>query len=408
MGIFDKWKKKEKMVEEENVSNDASEAENHSANGGRRCTYLVEDTFQLKEDNGIVVVGNVHGTIQVHDAIYIMHPGRGITLAEVSGLENPKKGKVQMAVDEPISIWLKDVKDKSEIAKFSLITSIRPQTVVEVENAIENPYILGLSLEYGRFCKESEYLNLLIFQIAHGHYLTPVYMSQEPEKQEDGRSVMKEGSTMGFLSLKDPEDENKSLLPVFSDWKALSKWENVFDEEHPPRTVILSFQDCVSFVQKNHSGLVINPFGTAPVVLSGDRIKKITDMKGYQMEFGDKKGSSIKEVKANKDTKIAVGLPRETTEVSMLRETLVSYARHAAAIKRVDLLLKVDENKEKAYLCVVDCPQEGQKEIFEGLYQIMRPYANEIKLIDFITYERATFVHQVLQKNPPLYRQDDN
>lgn len=395
MGIFDKWKKKEKK--------ETLKSEEPSANDNRRFTFLVEDTFQLKENQGIVAVGNIHGTVRKHDAVYIMYPGSKITLAEVSGLEIPRKGMVEEATNEPVSIWLNSIKDKSTVSKFSVFTSIRPQTVVDVDTAVENPYILGLSLEYSRFCKETDYLNLLIYEIAHGHYITPVYMSKEPERQEDGSCLMREGSNVGFLSLKDPQDETKDVFPVFTDWKALSKWKNVFNEEHPPRTLILRFQDCVSLVQKSNSGMVINPFGTAPVFLSIDMINKITNLEGYKAEFAKEKKSSVEEKRVEKDTKIMVGLPKETAEVLLIKDALVSYAKHSSIIKRVDLLLKIEENNEKAYLCIVDCPEENCKRVFEELYAAIKPFTNETKIMDFATYNSAKFVHDILAKNEPTY-----
>lgn len=397
MGIFDKWKKKVKNEKE------SSKGEKQAVNDNRRFTFLVEDTFQLKENLGIVVVGNVHGTVRVHDAVYIMQPGSAITLAEISGLEIPQKGRVEEAKNEPVSIWLTDIKDKNTISKFSVFTSIRPQTVVDVESAVENPYVLGLSLEYRRFCNEADYLNLLIYEIAHGHYITPVYMSKEPERQADGSCVMREGATMGFLSLKDPQDETKDVFPIFTDWNALSKWENVFNEEHPPKTVILRFQDCVSFVQKNDSGMVINPYGPTPVFLSADMIKKITNLEGYKAEFSEEKQAHVEEKRVEKDTKIMVGLPKETSEVLLIKDALISCAKHISFIKRVDLLLKIEENNEKAYLCVVDCQEEKCQKVFEELYAAIKPFANETKLVDFITYDRAQFVKDILEKNNPVY-----
>lgn len=197
MGIFDKLKnigKSEKTEQEEKKSGEQQFTD--CANDGRKFTYMVEDIFQIKDKQGIVVVGTIYGTICEGDAVYIMCPGNAITLTEVSGLELKPQGKVKEASNQPVAIWLKDIKDKSKIARFSVLTSIRPQTVVDVNTAVENPYVLGLAREYGRFYKEADYINLLVYQIAHGHYITPIYMNKEPETQENGKCVMGEGTTM--------------------------------------------------------------------------------------------------------------------------------------------------------------------------------------------------------------------
>lgn len=409
MGIFDKLKnigkteKAEQLEQEEQKSGEQQSGD--CANDGRRFTYMVEDIFQLKDQQGIVVVGTIHGTICEGDAVYIMCPGNAITLTEVSGLELKPQGKVKEASNQPVAIWLKDIEDKSKIARFSVITSIRPQTVVDVDTAVENPYILGLAREYGRFYKEADYINLLVYQIAHGHYITPIYMNKEPETQENGKCVMGEGTTMGFLSLKHPQDAAKDVFPVFTDWEELRKWKNVFSKEHPPKTVILRFPDCVAFVLKNSGGMVLNPFGTAPVFLPIELIKDIVNTEGYQAEFGSKQSSNGKEVKVKKDTRVMVGIPSETKEVTLIKNALLTYAKHEEEVKRIDFLLKIEENNERAYLCVVDCSEEKGKKIFGEIHKAIQPFANEVKIIDFMTYKRAEFVRDILEKNPPVYQQ---
>lgn len=409
MGLFDKIRnigksEKEEKKDEKKEQKNVEQQSVDYANDGRKFTYMVEDAVQLKDQQGIVVLGTIHGTICEGDAAYIMCPGNAITLTEVSGLELKPQGKVKEASNQPVAIWLKDIKDKSQIARFSVLTSIRPQTVVDVDAAVENPYVLGLAREYGRFYKEPEYINLLVYQIAHGHYITPVYMNKEPQKQENGTCVMGEGTTMGFLSLKHPQDATKDVFPVFTDWEELHKWKNVFSKEHPPKTVILRFPDCVAFVLKNSAGMVLNPFGTAPVFLPIDLIKNIVNTEGYQAEFGSKQNSNVKEVKAKKDTKVMVGLPRETKEVTLIKDAMLTYAKHQEQIKRIDFLLKIEENNERAYLCVVDCPEENAKKIFEEIHNAIKPFANEVKIIDFMTYQRAEFVRDILEKNPPVYQ----
>ena len=83
---------------------------------------------------------------------------------------------------------------------------------------------------------------------------------------------------------------------------------------------------------------------------------------------------------------------------------MLTYAKHQEQIKRIDFLLKIEENNERAYLCVVDCPEENAKKIFEEIHNAIKPFANEVKIIDFMTYQRAEFVRDILEKNPPVYQ----
>lgn len=398
MGLFSKWKKKDEPAK--NTGNPPS----NCANNGKRFTFLVEDTFQLKDGKGIVVVGNVHETIAVHDAAYIMHAGNNtITLTEISGMESAEKKPVASVSDGPVALRLADIKDKKEVQKYSVLTSIRPQTQTDVNTAVENPSLLGLSMEYAKFSQDMEYLNLLVGEIVHAHFITPIYLDKEPAPNGDGSCTFHSGATMGFLSLKDPNAEGKSLFPVFTDWGALSAWKNVFDEKHPAKTMIMRFPDCVALTRKAGGGIVVNPFGPMSITLPDHLIQNIIGSERYQSEFGENAGPRVKQIKTEKDTKIMVGLPRETPEVKNIKENLVIYARAQKDIRRVDLLLKMDEKNERTYFCIVDCPKENAEKHFGSIYSAVKPYASEIPIIDFALNENADFVRDILEKNKPVY-----
>lgn len=255
------------------------------ANEGRRFTFVVEDTFQLLHDQGIVVVGFLHGEAKVGDAAYIMLSNNEIILTEIHGMEAGPNKIVQSAENQNLGLLFRDIKKKEDIPKLSVITSIRPQNTIDVNQSIENPQLLGLSFEYPSLNENSYYINLLIYVICHSNYLAAMYLDTQPQNNGDGTVTFTQNTTMGFPSLKDPEDETKSVIPVFTDWVALANWKNVFDETHPPKTLILRFPDAVSMCKDSFSGIVINPFGPVPIFLSKKMIEKITSMEGYQQEF---------------------------------------------------------------------------------------------------------------------------
>ena len=292
MGLIDIFKKKEKQPKEKRQKTQAQQEANDTvANDGREFTYVVEDVFGLRNDMGVVVVGNVHGCIREKDAVYIIQPGGQIILAEVSGLEcrvQERMQRVGKAVDKPVSVHLAAIKNKQDISKWAVLTSIRPQPVVDVNTAVENPQILAFLREYNHFSEDTEFLNILTYAVVHAHYLVPLYVDKEPTANGDGTSTFQEGANLGFLSIKDPEDSTKNIFPVFTDWRALANWKNLFDENHPPRTMILSFPDCVTFVKKGHNSLAINPFGSNTMVLSEALVEKITGLWGYKNEFESK------------------------------------------------------------------------------------------------------------------------
>lgn len=399
MKFLDRFKKKNSAQIQD------TEERQNAADDSRRFTIIVDDTFQLLNDQGIVVTGKVYGKIRTGDAVYIFRPGSSIMLTQVHSLEIGPGVKAVEANDQNVAVRFTDIKDKKEISKFSVLTGIRPQTVADVNTAVENPYLLGLSMEYSKYYQNKEYFNLLIYEICHAHFVVPMYLDKEPEKRADDTAVFREGTHMQFISIRHPEDETKQVFPVFTDWQALGGWKNVFDEAHPPKTLICSFPDAVAISGKFHGGIVVNPYGPVPVYLPEELIEYITGMEGYRKEFGEGKDETdkVQEIKVEKETKILVGLPADSAEVQMIRENMILFARRERAIRRIDLYLKMDETKERTYLCVVDCPEEEAKRIFGAIYQAVGAYCNEIKLMDFVTYNRAGFVRDMLEKYPPVY-----
>lgn len=409
MGLFDIFKKKEKQPEEKNPKTYVQQEANGTvANNGREFTYVVEDVFQLRNDMGIVVVGNVHGCIREKDAVYIIQPGGQITLAEVSGLEcRMQEGmrRVSEAADRPVSVHLAAIKNKQDISKWAVLTSIRPQPVVDVNTAVENPQVLAFLREYNHFSKDTEFLNILTYAIVHAHYLVPLYVDKEPTANGDGTSTFNEGANLGFLSIKDPEDPTKNIFPVFTDWRALGNWKNLYDEKHPPRTMILRFPDCVTFVKKGHNSLAINPFGSNTMVLSEALVEKITSLEGYKNEFEAKDANQdVHEHRIEKETKITVGVPADSEEVRFIYDALRAYGRQTPEVKEIYWLLKVDEKQERTYFGIVDCPKEKAREVFGQIYQAVKSYAVTIPIIDFALYEEAAYVRDVLERTEPVYR----
>ena len=408
MGLFDKFKKKDNNegagadhLSQEGVISEA--AKGNAANSERGFTLLVEDTFNLKDNTGIVVVGTVHGVMTVGDAAYVLHPGNAITTTTIGGIEVAKDERSKVAIDQPIGLMLPGIKDKSQIAKYSVITSIHPQTVVDVNTAVENPYILGMSLEYSRFANDPEFSSLLVYKIAHGHYLAPMRLDKEPDKNPDGTCTFKEGATMGFISLKSNDEKGDNVFPVFTDWRTLGNWKQLFDNDNPPKTMIFSFPDCVTLTKKGNEGMVINPFGPSSIYVPMSLIDSVINSEGYKQEFVDKSDTQVKQYKVDKDIRIMVGVPQETNEVALIRENMTAYGIRTTAIEKIYLLLKIDENNERTYLCVVDCPREATNKIFGEIYKAVGAYMQETKIMDFMLYESAGSMHNALDEKALVY-----
>lgn len=379
-----------------------TKAEAADAGGKRRFTLLVEGISPLPQEQGVVVAGSLYGTLQKGDAIYMIHPMGNITTTRVEGIEVGQGQTADRAENQKITMLLKDVKNVNQVPKYTVLTSIKPQTTADVNTAVENPQLLGMSMDYPRLCKDNTYLNLLVYVICHAHYVVPVSVDKEPENNGDGAAVFRKETRMRFPSLQDPAEKSRNIFPVFTDWTALANWKNLFDEKHPPKSVIMRFPDVVSVCKGN--GIVLNPFGPASILLSEKMIEQIVGMEGYKQEFGEKPAETVKKVHMEQEAKVVVGVPKEKDEIKMIKEAMIAQAKKEKEIQRVDFLLKVDMQKERAYLCIVDCPEEQAARLFTGLHKAAAPYFNEVKRLEFLLYGKTKLANDVVSEKSCIYQ----
>ena len=256
-----------------------------------RFTLLVEAVAQIPDNSGIAIKGVVHGRCHVDDEVVLLHPGRRISKVTIDRIELNAQ-RADYAEDEEAIIRIDAIKDAKKVLPFCVLTSIVPQAKIDVNTAIENPYLLGLAQEFRRFHGNQNYMNLLVFELVHSNFITPLRIIGEQEKMEDGKVKFKKGAKIGFLSVKDPNAEDKFVFPLFTDWKELRGWTGVFDEDNPPKTMIFTFPNVLNMLKENHTGLLINGFGKSPLVIPMEMIHKITSLEAYQKEFGTKQEST--------------------------------------------------------------------------------------------------------------------
>lgn len=368
----------------------------------RRFTLLVENLSVLPEEQGVVVGGILYGTVQKGDEIYIIHPMGNIVTSKVDGIEVGPNQTADHAENQKITMLLRDIKSATQVPKYTVLTSIKPQTTVDTKVAVENPQLLGMSMDYPRLCKDNTYVNLLIYVLCHAHYVVPASVDKEPVNNGNGTVNIQQDTRMRFPSLQDPADKSKNVFPIFTDWAALSNWKNLFDETHPPKSIIMRFPDVVAVCKG--SGVVINAFGPTPVLLSEQMITQIVGMEGYKQEFGGTPAETVKKMQMEQEAKVVVGVPKENDEIKLIKEAMIAQAGKEAEIKRVDFLLKVDVQKERAYLCIVDCPEEQATKLFTGIHKAVAPYLNDVKRLEFLLYGKTQLANDVVSEKSCIYQ----
>ncbi len=107
-------------------------------------------------------------------------------------------------------------------------------------------------------------------EMFRARYMTPVMITPEPEKDEEGNVKLAEGSQIAMQILPVKNKDMKGVMMAFTDAKELQKWEKA-SEMH---TLSMTMQDFIGNVLKDPklAGVAINPFG-ANVLIPRERME---------------------------------------------------------------------------------------------------------------------------------------
>lgn len=95
-------------------------------------------------------------------------------------------------------------------------------------------------------------------------------------------------SDVGFPTLSSRQNPQLKILPVFTDWEALSRWKDMM-KERDAVTITADFPMTVELMRKGFSGFVINPFGPQAFYLSDMFAESVMRMPGYREEMLQRK-----------------------------------------------------------------------------------------------------------------------
>lgn len=271
-------------------------------NDNRRYFLLVEDSFPAKGGDGIVVVGKIAGTIKNGDSLYVMQPGNSITVFNVIGLavqENGVMKPVEEATDVTVGVKVLNIQGINQIPQFAVLTSICHQPDVKSRTGIQNPYICGLATGFHRFGNNKRFSDILLNELFNAKFLAAIYMEEltaaelgytNSDESDNDVQVQKKQNvkpSIQFPALPVQNGEQNAGFALFTDWYELGLWKDVFDETHPPKTMLLRFADCVEMVcaQKDNQipYLVINAFGQYPIRMPAEMVRRVSHSDAYQL-----------------------------------------------------------------------------------------------------------------------------
>ena len=384
-------------VDSEKHSNDNVEQQENHNRAERTRFNLMAESYAAVEGDCFSVEGQLFGNAKEGEKAYALHRDGTIshlTIIKIEETQGQRRVKLFFSRKEALSPdW-----------QYAVITDIPYQIEANVNQAVENPYLLGLSRVFFERQGEGEFLNLFFRELVRSHYLVAIETDGSlPVGEKDGSVTLKAGMKLTIPHV--TMDRGESALPVFTDWFALGAMDQQMGAMNQQmeagwkrETMIAGFPQIVSMLTKGE-GFVINPYGPQLFYVSPELIHNLMSSPGYQSEFGEAK---VQSVEVKKDTEVLLGYPEENEEVEALHRRLISFAKTHSEIAMLDMLLKSDPDGTKSYLIIVDMPEEHCHECFKAIYESCRDLLHRVPYMDFVTLQRGDFAKGV-RTEEPLY-----
>ena len=378
-----------------------SENQRNSENRAERTRFtLMVEKYTAVEGDCFSVEGQLFGNAKEGEKVYALHRDGNISHLTITGIEETQDQR-------RVKFFFSQKGALSPDWQYAVITDIPYQIEANVNQAVENPYLLGLSRVFFERQGEGEFLNLFFRELVRSHYLVAIETDGSlPVWEKDGSVTLKAGMKLTIPHV--TMDRGESALPVFTDWFALGAMDQQMgamnqqmEEGWKRETMIAGFPQIVSMLTKGE-GFVINPYGPQLFYVSPELIHNLMSSPGYQSEFGEAK---VQSVEVKKDTEVLLGYPKENEEVEALHRRLISFAKAHPDIAMLDMLLKRDESGTTSYLIIVDMPEEHCHECFKEIYESCRDLLHRVPYMDFVTLQRGDFAKGA-RTEEPLYVRD--
>ena len=396
-----------------------SENQRNSENGSERPRFtLMVENYAVVEGDCFSVEGQLFGNAKEGEKVYALHRDGTISHLTIMKIEESTTFAEQVKKEEQeetpesqgqrrVKIFFSRKEALSPDWQYAVITDIPYQIEANVHQAVENPYLLGLSRVFFEKQGEGEFLNLFFRELVRSHYLVAIETDgSQPMGEKDGSVTLKAGMKLTIPHV--TMDRGESALPVFTDWFALGAMDQQMEALNQQKeaggkreTMIAGFPQIVSMLTKGE-GFVINPYGPQLFYVSPELIHNLMSSPGYQSEFGEAK---VQSVEVKKDTEVLLGYPEKNEEVEALHRRLISFAKTHSEIAMLDMLLKSDTDGTKSYLIIVDMPEEHCHECFKEIYESCRDLLHRVPYMDFVTLQRGDFAKGARTEEPLYVRE---
>ena len=248
-----------------------SENQRNSENGAERPRFtLMAESYAAVEGDCFSVEGQLFGNAKEGEKVCALHRDgtishlmiikieKGCALAAQSDKEEQEKtietSETQGA--RSVKLFFSRKEALSPDWKYAVITDIPYQIEANVNQAVENPYLLGLSRVFFERQGEGEFLNLFFRELVRSHYLVAIETDGSlPMGEKDGSVTLKAGMKLTIPHV--TMDRGESALPVFTDWFALGAMDQQMGAMNQQieagwkrETMIAGFPQIVSMLTK--------------------------------------------------------------------------------------------------------------------------------------------------------------
>ncbi len=231
--------------------------------------------------------------------------------------------------------------------------------------------------------------NMVIEEVVmNTHFVTPAYLLEKPEFNEDGTVVFTEEIKLRIPAMSD--GEGGFFYTMFTDKEEYAQWTGTEKFE----CITLTFDNYVELIQENEdiAGVVLNPFSDNLVFTRINMLHLKT-----QKELKTR-GVAVHTV--TQDMQVMIGEPKEYPRE--LVEVLKRYLPGVPEVKKawIRLMLK---NNNPSLLLVADLSGNAV-EIFKELAEVAKPYLKKM-YIDMVSY-KEDFGRNAVEGAEPFYEKE--
>lgn len=260
---------------------------NEASEYGRRYTLLVTDTGKSPDGKHTEVEGFVHGSIQKGDSVTLSYPGKETEKHKILNIHIGDNSSLR-ATDNDVKLILDcPYEEKKQIEKYTVLSDLNLIHDRKDLNQTENPLLEGIIADYAKYARDPSFQGVLVYALMYSEFLVPGKLVHG-RKRGDIMDPLDETSDVGFPTLSSRQNQDLRILPVFTDWDALSRWQDMMREPDAV-TVTADFPMTVELMRKGFNGFVINPFGPQAFFLSDTFANSVMRMPGYREEMLERK-----------------------------------------------------------------------------------------------------------------------